>query len=391
MFEKPGLFVWSAQNLPGSLPDEMKAGGFEWIALDLHDSLDLVEKADYKALIGRYRGLGLQVAGWGVLRGHPEEEANLAVDLCEKYDLHAYIANGERELGYTQESGPSGECFGRSDIWVQTFRKRTDMELGLSSYAIFADHDMHYSVWIDAGAVAMPQTYTNEFPWATPEAGMAGAIDVRQPQNPPNGWPRHRVYPTIGNYPMPNVPLPTAQEYAELLRKAQVVSFSIYLGELVHEGELQHFAGVCIAAPPVVPEPAPPKSEPAKPEPAPALQPLSTDDVPYTGPCYGPSDDRGPTASPTVAALKIAMRRLAVARIPDLDTYYSIELEDAMRLWQQKVGISPATGQYGRKSYDALLGALTKKGNHAFDERAIGLLQSDVEDVDVTEVKIPGG
>jgi peptidoglycan hydrolase-like protein with peptidoglycan-binding domain len=109
--------------------------------------------------------------------------------------------------------------------------------------------------------------------------------------------------------------------------------------------------------------------------------PLTPDDAPYTGPCFSLSDDRGPTKSPTVTALKIAMRRLNVAVIPDLTDYYSLELENAMRLFQQKAGISPATGQFGRGSYEALLKAFTAKGNHAFDDRAIALIKSDVKAV----------
>jgi Putative peptidoglycan binding domain len=361
MFEQPGMLVWNAQNLPGFLPDEMKDAGFGWIALDLHDGLSLVEKTDYRALIADYRGKGLDVAGWGVLRTQPQEEAGLAVDLCAKYDLHAYIADGELELGYTQQDGPCGPCFERSDIWTSTFRQRSDMELALSSYSIFAQHDAHYAVWIQAGALAMPQTYTNEFTWATPEAGVNGAIDLKQPQNPPNGWPRERVYPTIGNYAVGGVHLPAAEEYAELLRQAQVVSFSIYLGELVQQNELRHYAGVCVAPPP-------PKAEPAA---------LTEEQVPYTGPYFGPSDDRGPMAGPTARALKIALRRLGVAPFPDPDDYYSPELEDALRTWQTSAGIRPASGQYGASSWEALRAATTSAGEHALSARAIRLIADE--------------
>ena len=365
MLEQPGLFVWNAQNLPGFLPDEMKAGGFHWIAIDLHDGLDLVEKTDYNALIAEYRANGLDVAGWGVLRTQPKEEAQLAVELCAKYDLHAYIANGERELGYSQDAGPSGDAFERSDVWVSTFRARTDMELGFSSYAILANHDAHYVPWIEAGAVAMPQTYLNEFEWATPLAGIEGAIDVKQPHNAPNGWPRHRVFPTIGNYPVAGKHLPSPQEYADHLRQAQVVSFSIYLGELVAHGELQHYRDVCVA---------PPVREP-KPKAAPAPAPPG-DALPFTGPCYGPSDHHGPTKSPTVVALKIAMRRLGFGSFPELDEY-TPELEDAMRAWQTQAKIHPASGQYGKGSYVALSRAVTPTGEPAFDELALELIHFD--------------
>src|SRR5919197_1554121 len=200
----------------------MRAAGFGWIAIQIHASVTRVEKTDYRAFISRYRSLGIDVAGWGVLRDRPEEEANLAADLLQELDLHAYIADGEQELELTQPgTGMVAECFGRSDRWVQAFRARTDMELGFSSYAIFANHDAHYVPWIEAGAVAKPQTYTNEFAWATPEAGVAGALDLRQPHNPPNGWPRDRIFPTIGNYEAAGVHLPTAPEYADLLRQAR--------------------------------------------------------------------------------------------------------------------------------------------------------------------------
>ena len=58
----------------------------------------------------------------------------------------------------------AGESFERSGVWTATFRGRTDMELGFSSYAIFAHHDAHYVPWITAGAVAMPQTSTASTP-----------------------------------------------------------------------------------------------------------------------------------------------------------------------------------------------------------------------------------
>jgi hypothetical protein len=361
MLEQPGLLVWNAQNLPGFLPDEMHAGGFRWIALDLHDGLELVEKTDYRALIAQYRARGLEVAGWGVLRTQPKEEAELAVELCARYDIHTYIADAEREYGYTQEIGPCGECFERSDRWVEAFRAHTDMELGFSSYSIFAQHDAHYVPWIEAGAAAMPQTYTNEFTWATPEAGVAGALDLRQPHNPPNGWPRGRIFPTIGNYEAASVHLPQAQEYAELLRQARVASFSIYLGELVREGELAAYAGVCVD-----------HAELASPPPA--LPPLAEDEVPYTGPYSGPGGAK--MIGPTAKALKIALERMGVASFPDPDETYSLELEQAMRTWQRTVGVRP-TGEYGRASYEALRAAVTPSGEHALDARAIALLRSD--------------
>jgi Putative peptidoglycan binding domain len=369
MLDQPGMLVWNAQNLPGFLPDEMKAAGFGWIALDLHDGLSLVEKTDYRALIAQYRSRGIEVAGWGVLRTQPQEEANLAADLCATYDLHAYIADAELEYGYTQATGPCGECFERSDRWVEAFRARTDLELALSSYSILANHDAHYVPWIQAGAAAMPQTYTNEFTWATPEAGVAGAVDLKQPHNPPNGWPRDLIYPTIGNYPVDGVHLPSAAEYADLLRQARVVSFCIYLAELVQEGELLHYAGVCVA-----PEPAQPPEPPE-----PALPPLAAEQVPYTGPYFGPSDDRGPMAGPTARALKIALRRLKVAPFPDPDDYYGPDLEEAMRTWQRAAGVRPATGHFGSSSYAALLKAIAPDGNYALSPRAIELIRGEAE------------
>src|SRR5438093_13511988 len=98
MLEQPGLFVWNAQNLPGFLPEEMKAGGFRWMAIDLHDGLELVEKTDYRALIAEYRAKSLDVAGWGVLRTQPKEEADLGGDLSAQCDAHTLIAHRERAL-----------------------------------------------------------------------------------------------------------------------------------------------------------------------------------------------------------------------------------------------------------------------------------------------------
>ena len=101
--------------------------------------------------------------------------------------------------------------------------------------------------------------------------------------------------------------------------------------------------------------------------------------MPYTGPYYGPSDERQPGYGATVSALKICMRRLGIGPIPDLDTFYSAELENAMRTWQKRVGISPATGQYGKESYNALRVAVTAGGQYALNDKAIALIVSDVE------------
>src|SRR5881628_2203432 len=115
MFEKPGLFGFTVQDAGGFLPDEMRAAGFGWIAIQVHDSVTRVETTDYRAFISPYRSKGVEVVGWGVVREHPEDEANLAVDLCQELDLHAFIADAEEEVGFTQRGVPTPEAFGRSD------------------------------------------------------------------------------------------------------------------------------------------------------------------------------------------------------------------------------------------------------------------------------------
>ena len=158
------------------------------------------------------------MAGFGWAVDSPMLEAEAADRLLDYWELDGYILNGEQPIGYSQPGRQCPDCFGYSSKWVERWLKlRPETPLGFSSYGIFANHDIHYVPWIEAGARALPQTYGNEFPWMMPSAGVLGAMDVRQPWNgPPYGWPEDRIHPTFANYKSGDKPIPTPQEYAEI-------------------------------------------------------------------------------------------------------------------------------------------------------------------------------
>ena len=125
-----GALVWHETDVePTALGQTLRAAGFGWVAVYLHDGLveDPVE-ADW---VYRFRlASGLPVGGWGVLRTEPEQEAALAEQLLERYSLDFYIANPEVEYEFSGESGPEP----RAKWPVAAFR------LGFQSSATVATH-----------------------------------------------------------------------------------------------------------------------------------------------------------------------------------------------------------------------------------------------------------
>ena len=121
-----GAFVWNEGNAdPKALGQNLRANGFRWAAVILHDGtgVDPLESA----WIERFRaaaGPGIALGGWGVLRDRPEAEATLAAQLVDRYDLDFYIANAEAEYKYSGDDGYSGERYGRSRRFVEAFRAR---------------------------------------------------------------------------------------------------------------------------------------------------------------------------------------------------------------------------------------------------------------------------
>jgi peptidoglycan hydrolase-like protein with peptidoglycan-binding domain len=102
-------------------------------------------------------------------------------------------------------------------------------------------------------------------------------------------------------------------------------------------------------------------------------------EIPFTGPLFGPSHVRGPSPEcGTTQALKIAMHRAGFANFANPDGIYDEALERALASFQRHVGIR-ATGQYGRRSHEAVrsLLAVEPGGGHALTPAAEALIESD--------------
>lgn len=83
----------------------------------------------------------------------------------------------------------------------------------------------------------------------------------------------------------------------------------------------------------------------------------------YAGPCYGPSDPRGPDKSPYIRGVKRGISRWDDDVLPwaQFDDFYNRKLEAAAATFQQAHGIEP-TGQWGLKSHEALERAYRDRG-----------------------------
>lgn len=113
-----------------------------------------------------------------------------------------------------------------------------------------------------------------------------------------------------------------------------------------------------------------------------SLPKLTERQVPYTGPYFGPGNvGKQPVSEgKTAEALKRAMSRLGYMPWVDFTQHYGPVLTEAMKEWQKKSGISPATGQYGTQSWDAIKKATVVrdgKVEYALDRYARKLIQDE--------------
>ncbi len=219
-----GAFVWHETALdPSALGRALRAAGFGWVALRVHDGLaeDVVED-DWA---NRFRAAsGLSVGGWGVLRTDPRQEAELADRLLARYGLDFYIANAEAEYEFSGPSGPDGERAGRSARFVEAFRglRPAPFPVALSSYCRATLHDIDWAAWRSAGFAFLPQAYVNDFGEdVAPAACAAAAAGAFAPAD---------VHPTIGVYDGQRGTIDVSR-YVDLLDAAGTVGFSVYLAE----------------------------------------------------------------------------------------------------------------------------------------------------------------
>lgn len=218
-----GAFVWHETDVaPETLGLQLRANGFSWVALRIHDGLDSDPiEGDW---VRRFRATsGLAIGGWGVLRTAPEREADLAHRLLDHYGLDFYIANAEAEYKFSNDDGPSSERFGRSQRFVERFRAlEPETPAAVSSYCRADRADLDWKAWRGSGFVFLPQAYVNDLGSAiSPAACLEGAAAF---------FPPDAVHPTIGVYPSQGEAT-TPERYAAQLHDAGTVGFSIYLAE----------------------------------------------------------------------------------------------------------------------------------------------------------------
>jgi hypothetical protein len=234
-----GAFVWHESDVaPETLGSQLRANGFLWVAVLIHDglTLDPVE-GDW---VQRFRAAsGLAVGGWGVLRTEPEEEAGLAHRMLDRYSLDFYIANPEAEYKLSNDDGQSGERFERSRRFVDRFRAlEPDTPAAVSSYCRADRQDLDWKAWGSSGFAFLPQAYFNDFGGAaSPAACVEGAAGF---------FPSAAVHPTVGMY-AGGAEEPSAERYAGLLDDAGTIGFSVYLAETRMNEADWHTFGKAIA------------------------------------------------------------------------------------------------------------------------------------------------
>ena len=218
-----GAFVADTRAVdPTWLGRQMRANGFTWLAVKVHDGLTETELEPN--WIVRFRlASGLAVGGWGVLRTDPEQEARLAARLGDAHTLAFYIADAEAEYKYTHGDGTSPDRLGRSTRFVATFRAlRPELPAGLSSYCRADTQDLDWQAWSDAGFQFLPQAYVNAQGQASAPAACANAAK--------RFFPPEAIHPTVGSYAAKAAD-PSPSDYAAMLDAAGTTGFSIYLAE----------------------------------------------------------------------------------------------------------------------------------------------------------------
>jgi hypothetical protein len=217
-----GAFVWHEESVdPVLLARTLRAAGFSWVALRLHEGVD-VDPVE-PGWIERYRAAGgPTLGGWGVLRTDPRKEAGIAVALLRRLHLGFYVANAEEEYKYTNADGRSAARWGRSLEFARSFREFTGaVPAAVSSYCRADTQDLDWQAWASRGFHFLPQAYVNQHGMLTaPRECVRGAR---------GSFPVAAVHPTIGTY-RSTVPVPM-DAYVRLLRAAGSRGFSVYLAE----------------------------------------------------------------------------------------------------------------------------------------------------------------
>jgi hypothetical protein len=220
-----GAFVWHEESVdPVSLARTLRAAGFSWAALRLHEGVD-VDPVEPR-WIERYRAAGgPPLGGWGVLRTAPRQEAGIAVALLRRLHLGFYVANAEEEYKYTNLDGTSALRWNRSVEFARSFREFTgSVPAAVSSYCRADQQDLDWAAWASRDFAFLPQAYVNQHGMPTaPRDCFRGARGIFSPD---------RVHPTIGTYgSLVPVPMDAYVRLLEASARAGSRGFSVYLAE----------------------------------------------------------------------------------------------------------------------------------------------------------------
>jgi hypothetical protein len=224
---------------PAWLGKAMRDAGFGWLALDLGEGSALAPPDP--SWIARFRlASGLPVGGWSVLEDNPDQEAAAVVQLIGQAGLSFYIANAEQPYGYTDQSGTSGERYGRSARFVAAFRKsEPSLPGGVSSYCRADQHDLDWNSWAQAGFVFLPQAYVNNFgEAANPALCVSGAAKF---------FRKSQVHPTVGSFSGTLGFVPPSR-LVQLLARDGTTGFSIYPAEVGMSAEDWQVYGAAITS-----------------------------------------------------------------------------------------------------------------------------------------------
>lgn len=160
-----------------------------------------------------WRELGVAVVGWGWVEGDPRAEAEIAVGLCEDYDLDGYIANAEAPY-------EGSDNYWKSGAFTQRFRDwAPKAPLGLS-YIGFGNpqRDMLFQPWVDAGAAFLPQCYEGDASISISPALWSAANA---------GIPSDRIFPTLGTSSFSSLYPPAT--YGTELKAVGIGGYSVWL------------------------------------------------------------------------------------------------------------------------------------------------------------------
>lgn len=349
-----------------------KEAGGTWIAFLLQEASTVIGNPKNDQLMNLCREAGIKVIGSSWLQDDPVREAEISKSLA--VNLDGWIANGELPVSYSQAWGYCPACFGYSGRWMAAWgMMRPTM---FSSYTHFSLHDIDYRPWVQAGASAGPQCYVNDFgPAYGPDSGIPAAYDVKQPWNGYRGFESAKIAPVMGIH-QSNFPINMSDWFLKLHETRHNYpgfGFSLWPGELINgislswnilenaiKGlKLARYEGDSVG-----------QLEP----------PLTAAQLPYTGPYYGPTTNKPPRKGPTAQALKMTMQNGGFGNFaPVPDQYYNLPLEQAMRRFQNAVGIKPASGDYGRGSYEALKKYRLPNGKIIVPETARQIIRNEAK------------